>query len=93
MPLNNIYLKVLCCVFILFSAPVKASISIIELYGNPDVKIAFISNSMNADCFLMKSDFTGGRIKASIVHYTLADKLVMLITNTMNKDDPSCLLR
>ena len=79
------------------SSAAQSSIALVELSPFVDVKIAFISNPMNADCKLMRSDFTQNyqmaRIKAAVVHHSLADKWVMLITNPMTKDDPSCLLR
>ena len=33
------------------------------------------------------------KIKAAVVNFQLADKRVMIISNSMNADSPSCLLR
>lgn len=87
----------LCFGFSLFSGVGNASIAIVDLSAFPDVKVAFVTNYANADCKLMRSDFTeslySARIKAAVVDKGLADKWVMLISNIMNADSPSCLLR
>ena len=95
--LKKVFAWVLCCGFALLPGVSNASIAIVDLYASPDVKIAFVTNYMNAHCKLMRSDFTeslySARIKAAVVDKGLADKWVMLISNSMNADSPSCLLR
>ena len=84
------------CLFVFFSKPSSASIVIVPSNSLHDVKIAFVSNTQSADCFLLSSHFTKNyqfaQIKAAIVNFQLADKRVMIISNTMNADNPSCLL-
>ena len=79
------------------SSAAQSSIALVELSPFVDVKIAFVSNPMTADCKLTRSDFTqnvmAARIKAAVVSFGSADKKVMLIENSMNADDPFCLLR
>jgi len=77
--------------------PANANIAIVDISASPDVKIAFVSHSANADCVLTRNDFTKNlyseRIKAAIVDSSLADKWVMLTSNSMSADSPNCLLR
>ena len=73
------------------------SIALVDIYTPSDVKIAFVSNFQNADCKLLRSDFTDNLYVASIravrVNPSLAQKWVVIVENSMVADDPSCLLR
>ena len=93
--------KILVCLIFCFTVfPSKlslASIVIVPLGSFHDVKITFVSNHLTADCFLLRRHFTQNfqfaKIKATIVNFQLADKKVMIISNSMNANNPSCLLR
>ena len=97
MNINKLFACLILCITIFYSNISKASIAIISLNSFPDVKIAFVTNRLSADCFLLKSHFTQNlqfaKIKAAIVTFQLADKRVMIISNSMNANSPSCLLR
>ena len=97
MYLKKVIVWGLCFGFALLSGASNASIAIVDLSAFPDVKIAFVTNYATADCKLMRSDFTeslySASIKAAIVDKSVADKWVMIISNSMTADSPSCLLR
>lgn len=73
------------------------SIALVDISIPHDVKIAFISDFQNADCKLLRSDFTNYLPAASIlavrVTPSLAEKWVIIVENSMVADDPNCLLR
>ena len=93
----KLFASLIICITIFYSNVSKASIAIVSLNSFPDVKIAFVTKRLSAGCFLLKSHFTQNlqfaKIKAAIVTFQLADKRVMIISNSMNANRPSCLLR
>ena len=97
MNINKIFVCLIFCITFMYSNVSKASIAIVSLNSFPDVKIAFVTNRLSADCFLLRShfiqNFQFAKIKAAVVNFQLADKRVMIISNSMNADSPSCLLR
>lgn len=97
MNINKLFASLIFCITIFSSNVSKASIAIVSLNSFPDVKIAFVNNRLSADCFLLRSHFTQNlqfaKIKAAIVNLQLTDKRVMIISNSMNANSPSCLLR
>ena len=72
-------------------------IALVDLYSPHDIKVAFVSNPINADCRLLRSDFTSNLASASIkvatVSPSLAQKLILIVDNPFSADPPSCLLR
>lgn len=84
--------------FSFFSQSSYASlIALVDLYSPHDIKVAFVSNSINADCRLLRSDFTSNLASASIkvarVSPSFAQKLILIVDNPASADPPNCLLR